>query len=237
LDRGYPSIGLLYELQQRNVGFCVRLKDDWWKVVNGMLSEGKTDKIVTLTLPAKDKELQRKFNAKTDTVRVRLVVIELETGEKEILCTSLLDAGEYTLVDLNQLYHLRWGIEEAYKLFKVRTDLDSFSGLSALSVKQDFFATILAMNLCAILSFPIEEKVREESNTERYKFLKTVNKTNSLSLITESVVGIFIKKRIKKFLETIDKILIKSTEFIRPNRSFPRNHKPKKPKSMNYKQM
>lgn len=237
LDRGYPSIGLLYELQHRHISFCVRLKDNWWNVVNTMLSDGETDKIVTLTLPPKDKELQKKFKAKSDNIQVRLVVIELETGEKEILCTSLLDAQKYTLVDLNQLYHLRWGIEEAYKLFKVRTDLDSFSGFSALSVKQDFFATILAMNLCAILSFPIEEKVREESSAEKYKFVKTVNKTNSIALITESVVGIFIKKKIRNFVETLDKILLKSTEFIRPNRRFPRNHKVKKPKSMNYKQM
>lgn len=128
-----------------------------------MLKANETDKIVTFVLPKKDKGLQTVFNAATDRVTVRIVVIELENGNKEILCTSLLDSETYTLCDLKQLYHLRWGKEEVYKSFKVRADMETFSGMTALSVKQDFYAGIFAMNLCAMMSFPIEQKVREES--------------------------------------------------------------------------
>ena len=237
LDRGYPSIGLLYELEHKKVDFCVRLKDNWWNVVNEMLAKGQTDKIVTFTLPKKDKYLQEELGAKTDTITARIVVVELENGVKEILCTSLLSEAEYCLDDYKQLYHLRWGIEEAYKLFKVRTDLDSFSGKSALSIKQDFYAAVLAMNLCAILDFPIEQKVREETTKATIKYTRKVNKTNSIALVRGSIIGIFIKKKISQFLKTFDDILRKTTEIIRPNRSFPRNHKQKKPKSMNYKKL
>ena len=237
LDRGYPSIGLLYELQQRNIGFCVRLKDNWWKEVNAMLRANETDKIVKFVLPKKDKELQNIFKTNTDTITVRLVVIELNDGKKEILCTSLVKTKKYKLEDLKQLYHLRWGIEEAYKLFKVRANMDSFSGMTALSVRQDFHAGIFAMNLCAMINFPIEQKVREESRKANLKYIKTINKTNAFSLIRESMMGVFIKKKIKNFLKILDEILTKTTETIRPNRSYPRNHKQKKPKSMNYKIM
>ncbi len=113
----------------------------------------------------------------------------------------------------------------------------SFSGMTALSVKQDFYAGIFAMNLCAMINFPIEQKVREESREANLKYIKTVNKTNAFSLIRESMIGIFIKKKIKSFLINLGEILTKTTETIRPNRSFPRNHKHKKPKSMNYKTM
>jgi hypothetical protein len=237
LDRGYASIGLMYELQNRGIDFCMRLKDNWWNAVNSMLLKGEVDKIVTLKLPVKDNHLQEKFNNKSDSITVRIVVIELENGQKEILCTSLLDAKEYTLEDFKQLYHLRWNIEEAYKLFKVRADLGSFSGKSALSIKQDFYAAILAMNLCAILDFPIEQKVRDQDKESKNKRDRKVNKTNSIALVAKSLIGIFIKKKVKQFLKTFDEILLKSTEIIRPNRSFPRNHKQKKPKSMNYKIM
>ena len=115
--------------------------------------------------------------------------------------------------------------------------MESFSGMTALSVKQDFHAGIFAMNLCAMINFPIEQKVREESREAKLKYTKTINKTNSFSLIRESMLGVFIKKKIKYFLRIFDEIISKTTEVIRPNRSFPRNHKPKKPKSMNYKQM
>ena len=54
--------------------------------------------------------------------------------EKKILCISLIHLRNYTIDNLKHLYHLRWGIEEYGKLFKVRADLESFSGMSALSV-------------------------------------------------------------------------------------------------------
>ena len=55
LDRGYLSIGLLYELQHKGIGFCVRLKDNWWNEVNDMLEVKETNKVVTFRLPKKDK--------------------------------------------------------------------------------------------------------------------------------------------------------------------------------------
>jgi hypothetical protein len=237
LDRGYPSFGLLYELQARNIDFCIRLKDNWWTEINTMLANDETDKTVTFTLNKKDHHLLAKYNSNVDKITVRIVVIELENGIKEILCTSLLDKVEYTLIDLKQLYHLRWSIEEAYKLFKSRTDLESFSGLTALSVKQDFYAGILAMNMCAILGFPIEEIVRKEYKQSKTGQEKSTNKTNIIAMFTKSLVGIFIKNKIKKFLMAFDKILLKTTELVRRNRSNPRNHKQKKQKSMNYKQL
>ena len=237
LDRGYPGIGLLYELQQRGIGFCVRLKDNWWNEVNTMLDANETDKAVTFTLSKKDRGLQDAFNATTDKVTVRLVVVAVAGGKKEILCTSLASVETYTLESMKQLYHLRWGIEEAYKLFKARADIESFSGMSALSVKQDFYAAIFAMNLCAAINFPIEQKVRQESQISKRKYARAVNKTNAFSLARECMVGVFIRKKIKKFLMAVDKILTSTTEVIRPNRSFPRNHKQKKPRSMNYKKM
>lgn len=237
MDRGYPSISLLYELRQRKIDFCVRLKDNWWTAVNEMLKAGETDKIVTFTLPKKDKYLQELFKGESDAVTVRITVIELEGGKREILCTSLLDMAKYTLEDLKGLYHIRWGIEEAYKLFKVRADMESFTGMTALSVKQDFYAGIFSMNLCAMMSFPIEQKVREQSKEADLKNTKMVNRTNAFSLVKESMVGVFLKKKIRTFLQTVDHILYKTTEAVRPNRTFPRNHKQKKPKSMNYKTM
>lgn len=202
-----------------------------------MLEAKETNKVVTFRLSKKDNYLQDTFKGQTDTVTVRLAVIELQDGKKEILCTSLIQTKKYTHDSLKQLYHFRWGIEEAYKLFKVRADLESFSGLSALSVKQDFYAAVFSMNICAAMSFPIEQKVRQESKEANLKYTKTVNKTNVLSMVRECMSRVFIRKKIKRFLSILDNILTKTTEFIRSNRSFPRNHKQKKPKSMNYKKM
>lgn len=162
LDRGYSSMGLLYELLQRNIHFCVRLKDNWWKEVNKMLENGETDKIVQFTLNKNQLSLAKKFNTTQTDFKVRIVVVELGNGKKEILCTSLLCPIDTTPEDLKWLYHQRWTEEEAYKILKTRIDLANFSGMTSLSVKQDFYAAIFTMNMCAILAHPIAEKIRTE---------------------------------------------------------------------------
>jgi hypothetical protein len=40
--------------------------------------------------------------------------VELPNGEKEILCTSLLDSEKYIFNEINKLYHYRWSEEESY---------------------------------------------------------------------------------------------------------------------------
>jgi len=49
-----------------------------------------------------------------DPIKCRFICIELSTGEKEVLITSLLDAEEYPYELFEELYHLRWGVEESY---------------------------------------------------------------------------------------------------------------------------
>jgi hypothetical protein len=45
------------------------------------------------------------------------------------------------------------GIEEPYKRAKCRVEIENFSGRSALTVRQDFYAKIFAMNLTAMLAW------------------------------------------------------------------------------------
>lgn len=54
LDRGYPSFWLLFLLKAKGLEFCVRLKGNWWNVVNAFIKEPEMEKIVLLNLPKKD---------------------------------------------------------------------------------------------------------------------------------------------------------------------------------------
>lgn len=239
LDRGYPSFNLLFELIQMKLNFCVRLKDNWWKEVIAMFKAEETDKLVTFQLPEKDKKIAEKYEQSELDFKVRIVIVELENGQKEVLCTNLLHAEEYDLEDLHWLYHQRWGIEETYKILKSRINVENFSGLTALSVKQDFFASIFVMNLTAILAYPISEKIAKEDKQQSHKKKRKrkLNRTNTISFFKESIVAIFIKKKIDQFLDYFDRMTQKTTEIIRTERKFERKHKPKRPKSMNYKDM
>ncbi len=239
LDRGYPCIWLLFLLKARGVEFCVRMKDDWWLSVKEFVESDEKERIVTYKLPKKDRKKLEDYPQMMDqNITCRLIKIELENGEKEILCTSLTDMKKYDYSDFEELYHYRWNEEEAYKLLKSRIELENFSGKTAIAVQQDFFAKILLMSLCAAYAHPIEERVTNEYKADNERaYDQKINRTNALSMTQDILISVMIKRQYKKALEAFDDIVKKTREIIRPGRSEPRKMKPKRPYSMNYKRL
>jgi hypothetical protein len=239
LDRGYPSIALIFLLKAKGIQFCMRMKENWWLNVKEFLESGKTQQIVSFRLPKKDRNLLKDYPGMfEEQVKCRLVSVELPNGEKEILCTSLMDSQKYPVEDIAELYHYRWNEEEGYKLFKARMEVENFSGKTALAVKQDFFAKVFIMSLCANLAFPIEEKVKKEYEREKdLKHMQKINRTNALSMTREICIGLFMKNLIKKALKAFDEIVKSTREIIRPNRKNERKQHQKRLYHMNYKRL
>ena len=236
-DRGYPSLAFMFELHARGIHYLIRMRDDWWLEVRRMLSNGEKEKEVTFTLPAKEKALLGKDGTPNNTITCRLVAVKLSDGSTEVLCTSVLDKKVMAYESFADLYHHRWNIEEGYKLFKSRLQLEAFSGKTALAIKQDFFAKIFMMTTTAVLAFPVEQRIKQELKKSNRKHPHKINRTTALSMVKEIVSKVLIKKMIHSALEAMDKILTVTTEIIRPNRQFPRKKIKKKPPSMNYKQL
>ena len=239
LDRGYPCFWLLFLLKARGIQFCVRLKEDWWLQVKDFTESDEKERIVTFTLPKKDRKKLTDFPRMLDTTIIcRLIKIELSDGSKEILCTSLIDSGKYLYEEFDKLYHYRWNEEEAYKLLKSRAELENFSGKTAHAIKQDFHAKVFLMTLCAAYAHPIEDRVVEEYKADQNrKFDQKINRTNALSMTQDILIGVFLRNQFEKAIEAFDKVVAETREIIRPGRSNPRKQRPKKPYSMNYKRL
>jgi hypothetical protein len=239
LDRGYPCFWLLFMLKARGIEFCVRLKDNWWLKVKDFTESDDIERIVTFSLPKKDrKKLAEYPHMQDSTITCRLIKIVLGTGEKEILCTSLTDSEKYLHEEFDSLYHYRWNEEEAYKLLKSRIELENFSGKTAKAVKQDFHAKVFLMSLCSAYAHPIEEKVVEEYKVDQErKYSQKINRTNALSMTQDILIAVFIRKQFDKALKAYDSVVEKTREIIRPGRNVPRNKKPKRCYSMNYKRL
>lgn len=237
LDRGYPSLALMFELQARGIHFCMRMKENWWLEVKQFVESNEKQELVSFKLPKKDKHLLAKYPHLSSEIPCRLICIELDNGEKEILCTSLTDIDRYPYEDFAELYHLRWNIEEGYKLFKARVEVENFSGKTARAVKQDFFAKVFMMSLCAVLAFPIEDKVRREAAQEKTKYKLKINRTAALSMTGNISIGLFIKKTFTQAIQAFDNIVQKTLEIVRPNRKFERKKRPKRLYHMNYKRL
>ncbi len=239
LDRGYPCFWLLFMLKARGIEFCVRMKDNWWLKVKEFVESGEKERIVTFSLPKKDRSKLAAYpHMQNTTITCRLIKVELENGKKEILCTSLTDAEKYLYDEFESLYHYRWNEEEAYKLLKSRIELEDFSSKTARGIKQDFHAKMFLMTLCAAYAHPIEERVTAEYKAdENRKHDQKINRTNALSMTLEVLIPIFVRKQYKKALKAFDEIVSQTREIIRPGRVIPRKRKPKKSYSMNYKRL
>ncbi|MCH7411825.1 IS4 family transposase, partial [Belliella sp. DSM 111904] len=238
LDRGYPCFWLLFLLKAKGIEFCVRLKDNWWLEVNEFRKSPEREKVVKFNLPKKDREkLSEHQEIWERELECRLVKVELDNGEIEILCTSLLDSQKYDAEEFGGLYHLRWNEEEAYKLLKSRVELEAFSGKTAKAVKQDFHAKVFLMTMCAAYAHPIEEKVKAEYEADKQegKHGQKINKTNALAMMMDMAIPMFIKKKFSEALNAFDDLVYKTREVERPGRKLPRLKKPKKPHYMNYK--
>jgi len=239
LDRGYPCFWLLFMLKARGIEFCVRLKDNWWLKVKEFTESGEKERIVTFSLPKKDRGKLKDYPHMQDaTITCRLLRIELEDGKIEVLCTSLTDTEKYLHEEFKLLYHYRWNEEEAYKLLKSRIELEDFSGKTARAVKQDFHAKMFLMTLCAAYAHPIEERVTAEYKAdENRKHDQKINRTNALSMTLDILIPVFVRKKYQKAFDAFDSLVSATREIIRPDRNVPRNKKPKKPYAMNYKRL
>jgi len=239
LDRGYPNIALMFLLKAKGIGFCMRMKVDWWLAVKEFSESDKTDDIVQFLLPKKDRKLIQDFPQMFDlAIKCRLIKVVLPDGGIEVLCTSLLDEKKFSVDDIADLYKYRWNEEEGYKLLKSRMEVEYFSGKTAWAVKQDFYAKVFIMSLCANLAFPIEEKVRKEYKQDlARKHDQKINRTAALSMTRNICIGLFVKKLVKSALKAFDDIVSGTRELIRPGRREKRNANTKRLYSMNYKRL
>jgi len=239
LDRGYPSRYLFSVLRSRSIHFIVRMSTNWLPVKE-FLKSRKRDIEITLEVPPGDFEKYKKgYPSMKKTVKCRLVKVRAENGEDQVLCTSLLGKEKYKADELEELYQIRWGIEEGYKMYKARVQVEAFSGKTATAVKQDIYAKAMMMSLCASLAFPIEERVIEEYTADKkkgnVKHHRKINRTFAYWSTKGILIGMFIKKLFKKALAVFDKQVESNTEIVRPGRRNPRKKKPPRYYHMNYK--
>ena len=157
-----------------------------------VVTTGKSPMVITSVTGSSFPGMQK-------TIKCRLVKIKDEKGHVQVLCTSLLDNAKYKLEELGELYQLRWGIEEGYKMYKARVQVEAFSGKTATAVKQDIYAKIMMMSFCAALAFPIEEKVvneYQEARKNAAEWTQTKDQSNLCLLGNENDVDRYVRPRI-----------------------------------------
>lgn len=221
LDRGYPSFDLFKNTLAAGCHFCVRVAVSNWNLAKELVESGQKEIIAEINPGRELKRKYKKQNIDYKPIKCRFICIELPSGEKEVLITSLTDLEKYPYELFQELYHLRWGVEESFKKDKHRLQLENFSGTSPRAILQDFYANILLGNITAILCSGMEKEINEKRKNTKYRY--KINIITALSKVRETMALLFSRIDISVLLERLCDMFLSNVLPVRPGRSFPRN--------------
>ena len=246
-DRGYESYNLFAHLKVSGHKFLIRLKDD---ESNGIIStwdfprdeNGEFDcDIETILTGRQTNEI--KANRETYTfiskdrfdffeddnpfflLKLRIVCVQTAPEAYVYLATNL-DRKEFPPDVMKELYHMRWGEETSFRDLKYTIDILHFHGKRRMCVEQEAWAKLIVFNFCSAIARHIT--IPEESASHKRKHDQKINFATA-ACICKKVL------RLNDGETNICRLISRFLIPIRPDRSAPRNIKPKSAKSFLYR--
>lgn len=219
-DRGYASYEMLAQAHHQHRQIVIRCSGASFSTARKMLKgEGENSQIVTL-VPCKKKCAEMKKLGLPMKLTVRFVRVQLDTGEFEVLVTTLLDETKYPTQEFKTLYWYRWEIETFYGVLKTRLEVENFTGNSVEAVRQDFFSAIFLTGLEAILTDAAQAKLDAKQDN---KHRQIVNRSVSFNAIkTKAFELLGSNMATEPLLEQLTALFMTSPTLVREGRSFPR---------------
>jgi hypothetical protein len=229
MDRGYPCCWLVSVLNQRSLAFCMRVEKSGngnFACVRDFLRNGLTEQIVKLSAP--DRRDASDYACPREPQTVRLVRHIAPNGAVRVLMTNLMDMQRFPAACFGDLYHQRWGIEEAFKRLKHRLNLEHVSGLSQQAVVQDVAAKILCDNLQVFTSMVAHERADLPESVR-------INHAHAHTVLKPLLPGLLLATSVGKLLREVLRLIAKKTYRHRHGVSKPRKSRPKPHKYMTQK--
>ena len=152
----------------------------------------------------------------------RIVRFKITDDTYECIMTNL-DRDEFSMEEIKELYHKRWGIETSFRELKYAIGLSALHSKKRELIKQEIYARILIYNF----SQRIVQKIKIKKQNTKYKY--QVNFTRAFHIVRE-----YLRKKSGKPLN-VESLIAKEILPIRPNRSNIRNHKHKGVVCFNYR--
>ncbi|MBD3639240.1 MAG: IS4 family transposase [Crocinitomicaceae bacterium] len=216
MDRNYPSFNLAWHMQQQGIDFLFRCQTGFSNKVKEFYESGKRDEIIHIQAKRK-KSFKNLPYDRTSYLKVRMLRIELDSGEAEILMTSLLDKKEFPHKIFKDLYFKRWGVETFYDHFKNIIGVEQFSGTSHQFIQQEFNCALYMSNMQSILTQDAEDQVEEKYKKRKYEY--KVNRSLALGFIRERLIEIYTSEHDSEtVLEELKELFIENVVPIRPGR-------------------
>jgi Transposase DDE domain len=189
MDRLFDDFVIIATAEKYARKVLIRCPNNSFAAVNEFRVSDDTERIVTIELPTTGKT--RKYvreHKLPESVTVRLIKFTLESGEVEVLLTTLCDRRRYPTAEFKEVYHWRWDEEGFFDRVKNIFEVERFSGFSETAIKQDFFGVIFLTTLESILTKGPQSELAEQDRRRRNKTHAMVNRSVSyVSLVDRAV--------------------------------------------------
>lgn len=189
MDRLFADYSVIAQAEKTGRKVLIRCPIGKLTMVNEFCKSTDTERILTFEMPQspQTRKYVREHNLPT-SVRVRLIKVLLDTGETEILLTTLCDRLRYPFDEFKQVYHWRWGVETFFDRIKNIFEVERFGSFSETAIKQDFFGVIFLATLESILAKGPQSELAEADRRRRNKTQAQVNRAVSyVSLVDRAV--------------------------------------------------
>ena len=217
-DRGYPSRKLIATLHDKEMKYLMRVQRSFYSLIDESTQE---DFYLTM-------EYQKKC------YKVRVVKLELPTGETETLLTNL-GRKSFKKSEFMSLYFKRWPIETKYNTLKNKLEIENFSGRTLISVQQDFYATMYLSNLVAITKIMSDEEIKKQAKDKELKYKYQTNESRLISQLKDEMILCLLIEDPTKRSEVMERIIqaaARNKSPIRSERSFDRKDPEKRRRSI-----
>jgi hypothetical protein len=141
----------------------------------------------------------------------RIVRVKLDSDHYEVLLTNL-DADQFPLSKLKEIYNLRWGIETTFRRLKYTVDMLSFNSKKLELIKQEIYTALFIYNFSSLVSY--HTKIEKKDRKYSYLINFSISVTSCLDLLKSLA---YIRPP-----ENVEVILKRNLLPIRHGRSFKR---------------
>lgn len=221
MDRAYASFETAYLLKEKGVHFLFRCKESFSNQIKAFCTSDKEDEIVEIRAKQKKSFKDLPYN-QDDVIHVRLLRIILDSGETEVLMTSLLDKTNFSYEEFKSLYFKRWKVETFYDRFKNIIAVERFSGTNNQFIQQEFNCALYMSNMQTILTEEAQQEATEKYKDRQYEY--KINQSISLGFIRDRLLQLYSNKNeTDEILAELKQLFTLHVIPIRPGRKNIRN--------------
>lgn len=220
LDRNFGHFHIAHRMTCEGRPFCIRMSTGISNFAKTVMADSRMD-FISEWVPSRS---ERETAKTSEAIRVRVTKAVLDSGETELLVSSLQDMESFKTEDLVELYGMRWGVEEGIKNLKPKIKVEQFGCRKPQGIYQEFYAHILAMNMVALAGIAATEQIEKKSRSKKKKLKLTYkyNWKNAFLQLRKRIVDLFSRESVEKILEDLVTKIARNLVAVKKGRKFSR---------------